>query len=55
LEHLLQFYVDVVFDAFQEMAHNVKKGIIAWGDDEHLRKIEADVPIYYKTSLISLK
>ncbi|HDA3665468.1 TPA: UDP-N-acetylmuramate--L-alanine ligase [Staphylococcus aureus] len=39
--------INDVFDAFQEMAHNVKKGIIAWGDDGHLRKIEADVPIYY--------
>ncbi|RQM86384.1 UDP-N-acetylmuramate--L-alanine ligase [Staphylococcus xylosus] len=39
--------VDDVFNAFQEMAQNVKKGIIAWGDDEHLRKIEADVPVYY--------
>lgn len=39
--------INDVFDAFQEMAHNVKKGIIAWDDDEHLRKIEADVPIYY--------
>ncbi|MDR8681489.1 UDP-N-acetylmuramate--L-alanine ligase [Staphylococcus aureus] len=39
--------INDVFDAFQEMAQNVKKGIIAWGDDEHLRKIEADVPIYY--------
>ncbi|MBO1199720.1 UDP-N-acetylmuramate--L-alanine ligase [Staphylococcus simiae] len=39
--------IDDVFEAFQEMAHNVKKGIIAWGDDDYLRKIEADVPIYY--------
>ncbi|MDW8798479.1 UDP-N-acetylmuramate--L-alanine ligase [Staphylococcus pseudoxylosus] len=39
--------VDDVFNAFQEMAQNVKKAIIAWGDDEHLRKIEADVPVYY--------
>ncbi|PZK99948.1 UDP-N-acetylmuramate--L-alanine ligase [Staphylococcus aureus] len=39
--------INDVFDAFQEMAHNVKKGIIAWGDDEHRRKIEAGVPIYY--------
>ncbi|PTI82641.1 UDP-N-acetylmuramate--L-alanine ligase [Staphylococcus xylosus] len=39
--------VDDVFNAFQEMAQNVKKGIIAWGDDEHLRKIEANVPVYY--------
>ncbi|RIP34046.1 UDP-N-acetylmuramate--L-alanine ligase [Staphylococcus gallinarum] len=36
-----------VIDAFQEMAHNVKKGIIAWGGDEHLREIKADVPVYY--------
>ena len=43
------YFKDVVdvFDAFQEMAHNVKKAIIAWGDDEYLRKLEADVPIYY--------
>ena len=27
------------------MAHNVKKAIIAWGDDT--RCIEADVPVYY--------
>lgn len=39
--------VDDVFNAFQEMAHNVKKAIIAWGDDTHLRKIEADIPVYY--------
>lgn len=36
-----------VIDAFQEMARNVKKGIIAWGGDEHLRDIKADVPVYY--------
>lgn len=39
--------VDDVFNAFQEMAQNVKKAIIAWGDDEYLQKIEADVPVYY--------
>ncbi|BGE82147.1 UDP-N-acetylmuramate--L-alanine ligase [Staphylococcus petrasii] len=39
--------IDDVADAFQNMARNVKKAIIAWGDDEHLRKLEADVPIYY--------
>ncbi|MGJ5713687.1 UDP-N-acetylmuramate--L-alanine ligase [Staphylococcus equorum] len=39
--------VEDVFSAFQEMAHNVKKAIIAWGDDDHLRKIETDVPVYY--------
>ncbi|MCJ1661891.1 UDP-N-acetylmuramate--L-alanine ligase [Staphylococcus sp. NRL 18/288] len=39
--------IDDVADAFQNMARNVKKAIIAWGDDEHLRKLEVDVPIYY--------
>src|SRR5690625_5456044 len=32
--------VDDVFDAFQEMADHVKKGIIACGDDEYLHKLE---------------
>lgn len=39
--------IDDVTSAFQEMAHNVKKAIIAWGKDDHLRKIKADVPVYY--------
>jgi len=39
--------VDDVFSAFQEMAQNVKKGIIAWGDDPYLCNIKADVPVYY--------
>ncbi|MCI2948272.1 UDP-N-acetylmuramate--L-alanine ligase [Staphylococcus caledonicus] len=39
--------IDDVASAFQSMAHNVKKAIIAWGDDEHLRKLQTDVPIYY--------
>lgn len=39
--------IDDVVSAFQEMSHNVKKAIIAWGDDPHLRGIKADVPIYY--------
>ena len=39
--------INDVFDAFQEMSRNVKKAIIAWGDDEHLRNIKADVPVYY--------
>lgn len=39
--------IDDVASAFQEMANNVKKAIIAWGDDEHLRNLKADVPIYY--------
>ncbi|MGR9049038.1 UDP-N-acetylmuramate--L-alanine ligase [Halobacillus faecis] len=39
--------VDDVFQAFQEMAKQVKKGIIACGDDEHLQHIQANVPVLY--------
>ncbi|MCH1625346.1 UDP-N-acetylmuramate--L-alanine ligase [Fredinandcohnia quinoae] len=39
--------VDDVFNAFQEMALQVKKGIIACGDDEHLQSIQAKVPVLY--------
>ncbi|MBL1229435.1 UDP-N-acetylmuramate--L-alanine ligase [Enterococcus sp. BWB1-3] len=39
--------IDDVFSAFQKMANQVKKGIFAYGDDKYLRKLEADVPIYY--------
>ncbi|WP_053037843.1 UDP-N-acetylmuramate--L-alanine ligase [Staphylococcus haemolyticus] len=39
--------IDDVASAFQSMARNVKKAIIAWGDDDHLRQLKADVPIYY--------
>ena len=39
--------IDDVASAFQSMAHNVKKAIIAWGDDDHLRQLKANVPIYY--------
>ncbi len=39
--------IEDVFSAFQTLAHQVKKGILAYGDDEFLRKLEADVPIYY--------
>ena len=39
--------IEDVYDAFQDMAHNVKKAIIALGDDDYLRKLEVDVPIYY--------
>ncbi|NSL51326.1 UDP-N-acetylmuramate--L-alanine ligase [Calidifontibacillus erzurumensis] len=39
--------IDDVFDAFQEMALQVKKGIIACGDDEHLQKIHANVPVLF--------
>ncbi|GEN51768.1 UDP-N-acetylmuramate--L-alanine ligase [Halobacillus faecis] len=39
--------IDDVFQAFQEMAKQVKKGIIACGDDEHLQHIQANVPVLY--------
>ncbi|WP_339147296.1 MULTISPECIES: UDP-N-acetylmuramate--L-alanine ligase [unclassified Sutcliffiella] len=39
--------IDDVFNAFQEMALQVKKGIIACGDDEYLQKIQAKVPVIY--------
>ncbi|GFZ82512.1 UDP-N-acetylmuramate--L-alanine ligase [Compostibacillus humi] len=37
--------INDVFDAFQSMADRVKKGIIAWGDDEHLQRLQTKVPI----------
>jgi len=36
-----------VFSAFQEMALQVEKGIIACGDDEQLQKIQAKVPVIF--------
>lgn len=36
-----------VFSAFQEMSWQVKKGIIACGDDEQLQKIQAKVPVVF--------
>lgn len=39
--------IDDVFDAFQSMADRVKKGIIAWGDDDYLQQIQTKVPIIY--------
>lgn len=39
--------IEDVFDAFQSMAMNVKKGIIACGDDEYLQQIQAKVPVVY--------
>jgi UDP-N-acetylmuramate--alanine ligase len=39
--------IDDVFQAFQEMALQVKKGIFAYGDDEQLQKIQAKVPVVY--------
>ncbi|GAE92900.1 UDP-N-acetylmuramate-alanine ligase [Gracilibacillus boraciitolerans JCM 21714] len=39
--------IDDVFESFQQMANNVKKGIIACGDDEYLQAIQAKVPVLY--------
>lgn len=39
--------VEDVFQAFQSMAMQVKKGIIACGDDVYLQKIKAPVPVVY--------
>lgn len=43
------YYKDIndVFDAFQQMALQVQKGIIACGDDEYLQKIQAKVPVLF--------
>lgn len=39
--------IDDVFSAFQELALQVKKAIIACGDDHYLQKIRANVPVIY--------
>ncbi|MGX6961483.1 UDP-N-acetylmuramate--L-alanine ligase [Vagococcus xieshaowenii] len=39
--------IDDVFDAFQTFAKEVQKGIVAFGEDEQLKKLEANVPVYY--------
>lgn len=39
--------IEDVFSAFQEMAIQVKKAIIACGDDEQLQKIQAKVPVLF--------
>ncbi|MBO1003296.1 UDP-N-acetylmuramate--L-alanine ligase [Pseudogracilibacillus auburnensis] len=43
------YFADVedVFNAFQSMADQVKKGIIACGEDEHLQHLQTKVPIIY--------
>lgn len=43
------YFADIedVYSAFQELARQVKKGIIACGDDEHLQRIQANVPVVY--------
>lgn len=39
--------IDDVFDAFQAMAYNVRRGIFACGDDARLQKLKTNVPIIY--------
>lgn len=39
--------IEDVYTAFQSLAEQVKKGIFAYGDDAYLRKIKANVPVYY--------
>ena len=39
--------IDDVFSAFQTFSEGVNKGIVAFGDDEYLRKLKSDVPVYY--------
>ncbi|MFZ3589401.1 UDP-N-acetylmuramate--L-alanine ligase [Bacillus sp. DJP31] len=39
--------IDDVFEAFQQKALQVQKGIIACGDDEYLQKIQAKVPVMF--------
>ncbi|MGY3765135.1 UDP-N-acetylmuramate--L-alanine ligase [Vagococcus vulneris] len=39
--------IEDVFDAFQTFSAGVKKGIVAFGDDVNLRRLESKAPIYY--------
>ena len=39
--------IEDVFSAFQSMGEKVKKGIIGFGEDAHLRQLTVDVPVYY--------
>ena len=39
--------IDDVFNAFQSMADQVKKGIIACGEDDYLQHLQTKVPIIY--------
>lgn len=39
--------IEDVFQAFQQLALQVQKEIIAWGDDEKLREIKANVPMTF--------
>lgn len=39
--------IDDVRSSFETYGKQVKKAIFAWGDDDNLRKLDVDVPIYY--------
>ncbi|MFS1663038.1 UDP-N-acetylmuramate--L-alanine ligase [Streptococcus sp. zg-JUN1979] len=39
--------IDDVFNAFNDYAKQVKKGLFLYGDDPYLRQITANAPIYY--------
>lgn len=39
--------IDDVYQAFQTMAMQVKKAIIAYGDDPYLQRIQANVPVVF--------
>lgn len=39
--------IEDVFDAFSDFADQAKKGIIACGEDEYLRQLKTDIPVYF--------
>lgn len=39
--------IDDVFDAITSFARQTKKAVIAFGEDEYLKRLELDIPIYY--------
>ncbi|KGR72550.1 UDP-N-acetylmuramate--L-alanine ligase [Streptococcus phocae subsp. phocae] len=39
--------IEDVFDAFNDYAKHVKKGLFIYGEDPYLRRISAEAPIYY--------
>ena len=39
--------IEDVCDAFETLAKQTKKGLFVWGEDKYLRKLKADVPVYY--------
>lgn len=39
--------IDDVFSAFSAFAQQVKKGLVAWGQDPYLQQLKVDVPVHY--------